>query len=65
MDQSDFVEVDLSALSQPMAAINIGLESFTESMNAQDAEVIQVDWHPPASGDEKLMAILERMKKKG
>jgi hypothetical protein len=24
--------------------------------------VIQVDWRPPAGGNEKLMAILERMR---
>ena len=55
-------EVDLSAINQPMAAINVGLETFTESLSEQGAQVIQVDWRPPASGDEKLMGILERMK---
>jgi FdrA protein len=54
--------VDLAVLHQPLAAINVGLESFTESLVAQDASVIQVDWRPPAGGDEKLMAILERMR---
>jgi FdrA protein len=54
--------VDLSVLHQPLAAINVGLESFTESLMAQDAAVIQVDWRPPAGGDERLMAILERMR---
>ena len=54
--------VDLSVLHQPLAAINVGLESFTESLAAQGAPVIQVDWQPPAGGDERLMAILERMK---
>ena len=49
-------------LHHPLAAINVGLESFTESLTAQDAPVIQVDWQPPAGGNEKLMAILERMK---
>ena len=58
------VDVDLSALKQPLAAINVGLESFTESLAAQGAEVIQVDWRPAAGGNEKLMAILERMKSK-
>jgi FdrA protein len=57
-------EVDLSAITQPMAAINVGLETFTESLSEQGAKVIQVDWRPPASGDEKLMGILERMKSK-
>jgi len=54
--------VDLVVLHQSLAAINVGLESFTESLMAQDAPVIQVDWQPPAGGDERLMAILERMR---
>jgi len=54
--------VDLAVLHQPLAAINVGLDSFTESLIAQDAPAIQVDWQPPAGGNEKLMAILERMK---
>jgi FdrA protein len=54
--------VHLSVLHQPLAAINVGLESFTESLMAQEAAVIHVDWRPPAGGDERLMAILERMR---
>jgi len=55
-------EVDLAVLHEPLSAINVGLESFTESLTAQGAPVIQVDWHPPAGGDERLMFILERLK---
>jgi FdrA protein len=54
--------VDLAVLQQPLAAINAGLASFTESLEAQGAAVIQVDWRPPAAGNERLMAILERMR---
>jgi FdrA protein len=54
--------VALAVLHEPLAAINVGLESFTESLIRQGAPVIQVDWQPPAGGDEKLMAILERMR---
>ncbi len=54
--------VDLSVLHQPLSAINVGVESFAESLQAQGAPVIQVDWRPPAGGNEKLMAILERMR---
>lgn len=57
-------QVDLAAINRPLAAINIGIESFTESLESQNARVIQVDWRPPASGNEKLMSILERMKSK-
>jgi FdrA protein len=54
--------VDLAVLHQPLAAINVGLDSFTASLMAQGAPVIQVDWRPPAGGNERLMAILERMR---
>lgn len=56
--------VDLARINQPLAAINVGVESFAESLKDQDAEVIQVDWRPPAGGNEKLAALLERMRGK-
>jgi FdrA protein len=48
-------------LEEPLAAINVGLETFAESLKAQGADVIHVDWRPPAGGDERLMAILQRL----
>lgn len=56
--------VDLAAIHQPLAAINVGVESFTASLFAQDAPVVHVNWKPPAGGNEKLMGILERMKRR-
>ncbi|MEW5958036.1 MAG: protein FdrA, partial [Chloroflexota bacterium] len=57
-----FKPVDLDRLKQPLAGINVGVESFAESLDAQAAKAIHVDWKPPASGNEKLMSILARMK---
>ncbi|MBC8255326.1 MAG: acyl-CoA synthetase FdrA [Ardenticatenia bacterium] len=54
--------VDLDKMNQPLAGINAGLESFAESIEDQDARAIQVDWRPPAGGNEKMAALLERMK---
>jgi FdrA protein len=54
--------VALEALTRPFAAINVGLESFHESLLAQGAQAHQVDWRPPAGGNEKLASILARMK---
>ena len=54
--------VDPTLLQQPLAAINIGLESFTASLLAQGAAVVQMDWRPPAGGNERLAGILARMK---
>lgn len=55
--------VPLKTLRKPLSAINVGLDSFRTSLEAQGAQVIQVDWRPPAGGNEHLMAILERMKR--
>ncbi len=54
--------VDLAILRRPLAAVNVGLEVFAQSLKAQDASVIHVDWRPPAGGNEQLMAILRRTK---
>ena len=57
-------KVDIGVIKLPLAAINVGLESFKDSVASQHAQIIQVDWRPPASGNEKLMALLDRMKNK-
>jgi FdrA protein len=44
------------------AAINVGLESFYDSLTGQGATAVHVDWRPPAGGNEKMMALLARMK---
>jgi len=55
--------VDLNQIKKPLAVINVGLESFAENLKDQGAPYIQVDWKPPAGGNEKMMSILERLKK--
>ena len=61
-DPSAGPPVPLADLAGPPAAINVGLESFHASLVAQGAAAVQVDWRPPASGDERLAGILARMK---
>ena len=48
-------------LGEPLKFINIGLEIFHDSLSEQGAEVVHVDWRPPADGDERLAKILERL----
>ncbi len=54
--------VESQTLMRPETIINVGLEAFGEDFRSQDIEAIQVDWRPAAGGDERLMAILEKMK---
>jgi FdrA protein len=53
---------ELELLTKPLSAINVGLEIFSESLQSQGAEVISVDWRPPAGGDDRLASLLSRMK---
>ena len=58
----DHPPVSLDILNQPLAALNVGLESFAEALADQGAPVVHVDWKPPAGGNERLAAILARMR---
>jgi FdrA protein len=59
----EFTPVNLDQLKQPLAAINVGLESFYDSLISQGAQAVHVEWRPPAGGNEKLAALLAKMKK--
>ena len=41
--------------------INLGLESFADSVDAQGANVQHVDWKPPAGGNPKIIALLDNL----
>ncbi len=40
----------LELFTQPLKPVNVGLESFLDSMTSQGADVVAVDWRPPAPG---------------
>ena len=39
--------------------INIGLRKFAEELENQDIQVVQIDWAPPAGGDQELIDLLD------
>ncbi len=41
--------------------INIGVPDFADSLRVQGAEVVQVNWVPPAGGDPELIALLDQL----
>lgn len=55
--------INIEQLTRPFAAINVGLESFYESLTSQGAQAVHVEWRPPAGGNEKMAALLAKMKK--
>lgn len=54
--------VRVDGLAASVQAINVGLQSFYESLLAQGAQAVHVEWSPPAGGNEKMAALLSRMK---
>jgi hypothetical protein len=50
-----------SLLNGPIVIINLGLKEFAENLEAQEVEVVQVDWTPPAGGDKEMIQLLDRL----
>ncbi|MBP7140241.1 MAG: fdrA domain protein [Caldisericia bacterium] len=44
-----------------LKVINIGLLSFKESLDKEGFKAIQVDWKPPAGGDEEALEALKKL----
>ncbi len=48
-------------LQKPIVVINLGLKKFAESLEEQQVEVVQVDWVPPAGGDQEMIDLLDQL----
>ncbi len=48
-------------LATPVTAINLGVEDFADNLETQGAQVIHVNWTPPAGGDPEIIAILDKI----
>lgn len=57
-----YTEVLTTGFGDELIAINVGLESFYDSLKTQGASAVHVEWRPPAGGKDDLMAILAKMK---
>lgn len=53
----------LDLFGSELAAVNLGLETFADTLRGLDAPVVQVDWRPPAGGDVRMIAALDRIER--
>ncbi len=44
-----------------LKVINMGLDSFADTLRKEQVAVIQMDWKPPAGGNKRLISLLERL----
>lgn len=54
--------MNLSRLfSGKLNVINLGLSQFAETLQELEIPVINVDWRPPADGDQRVLEALEKL----
>jgi len=46
-------------LRESLVVINLGLKGFADNLEQQQVEVVQVDWVPPAGGDQEMIDLLK------
>ena len=44
-----------------LSVVNLGIESFAQNLRPRGVHAVQVDWKPPAGGDERLAGLLSRL----
>jgi FdrA protein len=47
--------------TKELVVINMGLDSFADNLRKEEVKVLQMDWKPPAGGNERLISLLERL----
>lgn len=50
-------------LAAPPRVVNVGLELFAADLKAIGAEVVHVQWSPPAGGNARLAGLLDKLRK--
>ncbi len=48
-------------LREPLVVINVGVAAFASNLEQQGVSVTQVDWAPPAAGDQEMIDLLEEL----
>jgi hypothetical protein len=44
-----------------LKVINMGLDSFSDTLRKEQVQVLQMDWKPPAGGNKHLISLLEKL----
>ena len=55
---SDTKSITRTLLNAPPNIVNVGLQGFAKDLKSAGANVVEVDWVPPAGGDPELGSLL-------
>lgn len=48
-------------LKRPPVVVNIGVQEFVEAVESQGAQVVHLNWSPPAGGDQRMANLLDKL----
>lgn len=48
-------------LHSELNVLNVGLQQFTDALDAQNIKVLQVDWRPPMEDDDEIDDLLSSL----
>ena len=58
-------EMDVKKINElfrkKLKVINMGLDSFADTLRKEEVQVLQMDWNPPAGGNKRLISLLEKL----
>ncbi len=54
-------QLKMDIFTEPIVAMNVGVQDFGEALEKQAVTVIYVDWNPPAGGDQEMIDLLDQL----
>lgn len=53
----------LHLFKSDLAVVNLGLDTFSEALRKEGVKVLQMNWRPPAGGNQRLIELLEKLER--
>jgi len=48
---------------EDLVVVNLGLDVFADTLRKEKVKVLQMHWRPPAGGNQRLIALLDKLEK--
>jgi hypothetical protein len=48
---------------EDLVVVNLGLDAFGDTLRKEEVKVLQMNWRPPAGGNERLIVLLDKLEK--
>lgn len=49
--------------SKDLVVVNMGLDAFADTLRKENVRMLRMNWRPPAGGNQRLIALLDKLEK--